>query len=168
MIQHKLTKPREFPSLSGNPQMSNAPASMWSTAGSRNLGAPPQRNAQTPLSSQQGGQDDLFSPTSRVPSVQGSFRFGNQASIGQSSQVQSSSIDDFPPLNRTANGELGSDRGANLMSSLGFGSQGVGLPNRGNGLLNALSANSRGSEVRSPPGVGAPGKIFASAQSQRC
>ncbi|KAJ4270000.1 transcriptional regulator [Fusarium torreyae] len=152
----------EFPSLSNNAQMSNASqSSMWSTAGSRNLGGPIQRNQPTPISSQQGGQDDMFSPTSsRGPSVQGGFRFGNQGNIGQPSQVQPSSVDDFPPLNQTSNGEMGSDRTANLMSSLGFGSQagpGPSTSNRGNGLLNALSANSRANEARSPPGIGAPG-----------
>ncbi|KAM5348106.1 hypothetical protein ACJ41O_007930 [Fusarium nematophilum] len=153
----------EFPSLSNNPQISSASQpSMWSAAGPRNLSGPIQRNQSTPLSSQQGGQDDLFSPnSSRGPSVQGGFRFGNQGNLGQSSQAQSGSVDDFPPLNRTANGDIGSDRAANLMSSLGFGSQaGASGPvsnNRGNGLLNALSANSRANEARSPPGIGAPG-----------
>ncbi|KAF5020986.1 hypothetical protein F66182_6967 [Fusarium sp. NRRL 66182] len=152
----------EFPSLSNNAQMSNAnQSSMWSTAGSRNLGGPIQRNQPTPISSQQGGQDDMFSPTSsRGPSVQGGFRFGNQGNIGQPSQAQSSSVDDFPPLNQTSNGEIGSDRTASLMSSLGFGSQagpGPSTSNRVNGLLNALSANSRSNEARSPPGIGAPG-----------
>ena len=148
----------EFPSLSNNAQMSNASqSSMWSTAGSRNLGGPIQRNQATP---QQGGQDDMFSPTSsRVP---GGFRFGNQGNIGQ--QPQPSSVDDFPPLNQTSNGEVGSDRTANLMSSLGFGSQagpGPSTSNRGNGLLNALSANSRANEVRSPPGIGPPSMFTA-------
>jgi CCR4-NOT transcription complex subunit 2 len=50
------------------------------------------------------------------------------------------------------------------MSSLGFGSQagpGSATSNRGNGLLNALSANSRAIEARSPPpGIGAPGTFF--------
>ncbi|KAH6895504.1 hypothetical protein B0T10DRAFT_478157 [Thelonectria olida] len=154
----------EFPSLSNNSQLSNAnQASMWSTAGTR-LGGPIQRNQPTPLSSQQGGQDDLFSASSsRIPSVQGSFRFGNQGNMsGPSSQAQPGSIDDFPPLNRTSNGEIGSDRGANLLSSLGFGPQagssGPAPSNRGNGLLNALSANTRASEIRSPSGVGAPGE----------
>lgn len=137
---------------------------MWSAAGARNLGGPIQRNQPTPLSSQQGGQEDLFSPaSSRIPSAQGGFRFGNQSTMGQSSQAPPTSIDEFPPLNRTANGEIGSERGASLMSSLGFGGQtgasaGPMQNNRGNGLLNALSANTRAGEVRSPPGVGAPGK----------
>ncbi|EWY96873.1 hypothetical protein FOQG_10201 [Fusarium oxysporum f. sp. raphani 54005] len=145
----------EFPSLSNNAQMSNPnQSSMWSTAGSRNLGGPSPRNQATP---QQGGQDDMFSPTSSRG--QGGFRFGNQGNIGQ--QTQSSSVDDFPPLNQTSNGEMGSDRTASLMSSLGFSSQAAGAgpsaSNRGNGLLNALSANSRANEARSPPGIGAPG-----------
>ncbi|KAI9171162.1 Cobalamin (vitamin B12) biosynthesis CobW-like protein [Paramyrothecium foliicola] len=149
----------EFPSLSNNAQLSSAnPASMWSTAGSRPLGAPVQRNQQTPVSSQQGAQDDLFGGGQpRIASAQGAFRFGNQANMTQTSQVQPSSIDDFPPLNRTANGEIGSERGASLMSTLGFGAQpsastGANPTNRGNGLLNALSATSRANEGRSPPG----------------
>ncbi|KAM5519089.1 NOT2/NOT3/NOT5 family protein [Fusarium oxysporum f. sp. phaseoli] len=152
-----ITRPitSEFPSLSNNAQMSNPnQSSMWSTAGSRNLGGPSPRNQATP---QQGGQDDMFSPTSSRG--QGGFRFGNQGNIGQ--QTQSSSVDDFPPLNQTSNGEMGSDRTASLMSSLGFSSQAAGAgpsaSNRGNGLLNALSANSRANEARSPPGIGAPG-----------
>ncbi|KAH7328216.1 CobW/HypB/UreG, nucleotide-binding domain-containing protein [Stachybotrys elegans] len=147
----------EFPSLSNNSQLP-APnqASMWSAAGTR----PIQRNQPTPVSSQQAAQDDLFSSaSSRMPSAQGSFRFGNQGNMLPSSQIQPSSIDDFPPLNRTANGEIGSERGSNLMSSLGFGAQNGPTPatapsNRGNGLLNALSATSRANESRSPPGVG--------------
>ncbi|KAK7431479.1 transcriptional regulator [Neonectria magnoliae] len=75
----------------------------------------------------------------------------------QSSQAQSTSIDDFPPLNRTANGEIGSERGTNLMSSLGFGpptgASGPAPNNRGNGLLNALSATSRVGEDSKPPGL---------------
>ncbi|KAM0202916.1 hypothetical protein ACHAPI_001084 [Fusarium lateritium] len=135
--------------------MSNAnQSSMWSTAGSRNLSGPIQRNQPT---TQQGGQDDMFSPTSSR--AQGSFRFGNQGNIGQSAQP--TSVEEFPPLNRTSNGEMGPDRTASLMSSLGFGSQagpGPATSNRGNGLLNALSANSRAIEARSPPpGIGAPG-----------
>lgn len=159
--KHTLIFTREFPSLSNNPQMSNASAqSMWSTAGSRNPGGPVPRNQSAALGSQQG-QEDLFSPSSRGPPVQGGFRFGNQGNIGQSSQAQTGSIDDFPPLNRTANGDISSERAANLMSSLGFGPQAGAsghVPNRGNGLLNAVSANSRANEARSPPGIGAPGR----------
>lgn len=141
---------------------------MWSSAGARNLGAPAiPRGTSTPLSSQ-GQQDDMFSNAGRLPSsAQPSFRFGNQSTIGQPAPPsQPGTIDDFPPLNRSGanSSDLGQDRSAaaNLMSSIGYGSQGPaasaappGTGGRvGNGLLNALSANNRaGSEVRSPVGT---------------
>lgn len=180
---------REFPSLSNSSQLVNSgQASLWSTAGSRNIGGQAiQRGANTPLSSQQSQQEDMFGASARLQSNQGSFRFGSQANIGQATIGQASigqasigqpapssqpgSIDDFPPLNRSANaGEIGQDRTASLMSSLGYGSQASatspvpqggagGGRSMGNGLLNALSANSGsrvssgGGEVRSPVGT---------------
>lgn len=149
---------REFPSLSNNSQIpSTTQGSMWSTAGSsRTISGPVQRNQPAPGPSQQGGQDDLFGPpSSRMQqSNQGPFRFGPQPT-----QVQPNSVDDFPPLNRTANGEIGSERGTNLMSSLGFNPQnpassGPMQNNGGNGLLNALTATNRANEARSPPAIG--------------
>lgn len=118
----------------------------------------------------------MFGSAARLQSSQGAFRFGGQASMGQASFGQSNigqpapssqpgAVDDFPPLNRTANGEMGQDRTASLMSSLGYGSQALttspnpqGGRSMDNGLLNALSANSgsrvsSGSEVRSPVGT---------------
>lgn len=154
----------EFPSLSGNSQLPNpSQSSMWSTGGTRNLSgpAPIQRNQPTPLSQQQNQQEDMYTPPSRLPTDQGSFRFGNQASIGQTAQSQQTPVDDFPPLNRNPNGEIGRERGGpSLMSSIGFGHQqsGNGTPSAqqpsraGNGLLNALSANTRATETRSPVG----------------
>jgi CCR4-NOT transcription complex subunit 2 len=121
---------------------------MWATTGSRNLSGPVQRNQPTPLSSQ-AAQDDLFSPSSsRMPSAHGSFRFGNQGNVPPS-QGQPSTSEEFPPLNRNGNGEIGSER-------IGFATQN-GVPgslqgNRGNGLLNALSATSRANDARSPSG----------------
>jgi CCR4-NOT transcription complex subunit 2 len=94
--------------------------------------------------------DDLFSSSSQLPSSQGGFRFGTQNAVGQSSQ--SNSVDEFPPLNRNSNGEIGQDRGSNLIQNVGFGAQSNGLgfgsanppqPNRNNGLLNALSGSNR-------------------------
>ncbi|KAI6383156.1 hypothetical protein MCOR25_000341 [Pyricularia grisea] len=133
---------------------------MWSTGGARNLGgpAPIQRNQPTPLSQQPNQQEDMYTPPSRLPTDQGSFRFGNQASIGQTAQSQPNAVDDFPPLNRNPNGEIGRERGGpSLMSSLGFappsgnGTVSAQQPSRAaNGLLNALSANSRSTETRSP------------------
>ncbi|KAF9881815.1 not2 family protein [Colletotrichum karsti] len=156
----------EFPSLSNNAQMNTSgQANMWSSTASRNLGSGPvPRNQSTPLSAQ-SAQDELFTPTS---ARQGGFRYGNQNSTGAAAQAQSNPVDDFPPLNRNANGEIGGERGVNLMPSLGFNNQAGGAaaaaaampPNRGagNGLLNALSANSRPSDGRSPS--------IASAQGQ--
>ncbi|KAF1737327.1 General negative regulator of transcription subunit 2 [Beauveria bassiana] len=137
----------EFPSLSNNSQLGNpSQASMWSTAGSRNVSAPVQRNQPTPLSSQHTGQEELYNSNPRSTANPGSLRFGHQ--LGQ--QVTPSSVDDFPPLNRTVNGE---ERSASLMSSLGISAQSASSPgltgNRGNGLLNALSANNRANEPRS-------------------
>ncbi|KAH6607483.1 hypothetical protein Trco_003796 [Trichoderma cornu-damae] len=147
----------EFPSLSNNSQLPNtAQGSMWSTTGSRNINGPIQRSQPAPGASQHGGQDDLFGPpSSRMQSNQGPFRFG-----AQPAQVQPNSIDDFPPLSRTSNGEIGSERGTNLMSSLGFGPQNPGSSgaiqnNGGNGLLNALTATNRANEARSSSAVSA-------------
>jgi CCR4-NOT transcription complex subunit 2 len=164
-----LTLPSEFPSLSNN--QTQPSQSTWAASGSRNLG--PSANIrlqqQSSLSSQQQlnaqqqtqqQQDDLFSSSSQLPSSQGGFRFGNQNAVGQSSQ--SNSVDEFPPLNRNANGDIGQDRTSSLMQSVGFGAQSNGLgfgsanppqPNRSNGLLNALSGTNRapsGNRVASP------------------
>ena len=140
--------------------MSNSnPSSMWSSAGggSRNMSGPIPRNQSLSMSSQQQAQDDPFGQnSSRLQATQSSFRYGNQGNPSPAPQGQSTGNDDpFPPLNRNAGGEIGSERAQNLMSSLGFGAQTGSTPaNRGNGLLNALSANSRASEGRSPPGIG--------------
>ncbi|KAI1430560.1 hypothetical protein GGR50DRAFT_684458 [Xylaria sp. CBS 124048] len=148
----------EFPSLSNNsPLSSGNPSSMWA-GGSRPMGGNIQRNQPTPLS-QQSQQDDFFS-ASRMNTNQAAFRFGNQAAMSQP-QPQPNSIDDFPPLNnglRSAEGEIGQERGSTLMSTLGFGAPGNTASTHGalqgtragNGLLNALSANSRTTDVRSP------------------
>lgn len=159
-VRHELTCGSEFPQLSNNAQLPGATQpSMWGGQAARNLGGP-SRNPSVSIP-QQTQQDDVFSPVSRLSSGQNSFRFGSQASIGQSQQPQASGGDEFPPLNnRNGNGEIGQERNANLMAGLGgFGSQGgVTSPsaqaNRsGNGLLNAVTANARTAEVRSPVGT---------------
>ncbi|KAK1759448.1 hypothetical protein QBC47DRAFT_371988 [Echria macrotheca] len=151
--------PSDFPSLSNTTQLGGSSQSnMWSSAGSRNMVPASQRGSAMPLPSQQGQQDDFFG-TARLPSNQGTFRFGNQS---QAAQGQAAGGDDFPPLNnRPAGGEIGAhDRGANLMSGLGFGSQGATptahSSRAGNGLLNAISANTRAAEARSPTAIGRP------------
>lgn len=158
----------EFPSLSNTPQLSSGnPSSLWA-GGSRPIGGAIQRNQSTPHS-QQSQQDDFFSTSSRMNTNQAAFRFGTQTSMSQSSQPQPSSIDEFPPLNnslRNGDGELGHERGSTLMSTLGFGAQGntasgsLQGTRAGNGLLNALSANSRTTDVRSPDGTTALGMLL--------
>lgn len=130
---------------------------MWGGQAARNLSGPP-RNPSTSIP-QQAQQDDLFSPVSRISS-QNSFRFGSQASIGPSQQPpQPSGGEEFPPLNRNGNGEIGQERRESLMAGLGFGPQGtVASPSAqasrsGNSLLNAVTASARTSEVRSPVGM---------------
>ncbi|KAF3768053.1 hypothetical protein M406DRAFT_355820, partial [Cryphonectria parasitica EP155] len=144
----------EFPQLSNNAQMSGAAQpSMWGGQAARNLGGPA-RNPSVSIP-QQGQQEDLFSPVSRITSSQNSFRFGSQANMSQSQQPQPNSGEEFPPLNRNGNGEIGQERNANLMAGLGgFGSQGAvtSPPSQagrsGNGLLNAVTASARTSEAR--------------------
>ncbi|KAI0441560.1 CobW/HypB/UreG, nucleotide-binding domain-containing protein [Xylaria telfairii] len=153
----------EFPSLSNNSQLASGnPSSLWA-GGSRPMAGAISRNQPTPHS-QQNQQDDFFSSSSRMNTSQAAFRFGNQASMSQASQPQPNSIDEFPPLNnslRNGDGEINQERGSTLMSTLGFGAQGNAAGGSlqgtrvGNGLLNALSANSRTSDVRSPDGAAA-------------
>ncbi|KAM3076949.1 transcriptional regulator [Clarireedia jacksonii] len=137
----------EFPSLSGNQPQHNQ--STWGAAGTRNIG--PSNNMRLQQSAglpaqhtQQQQQDELFNSSSQLPSNQGGFRFGAQNNINQSSQPNSA--DEFPPLSRNSNGEIGQDRGSNLLQNVGFGGFGAGnqpQQGRGNGLLNALSGNGR-------------------------
>lgn len=130
---------------------------MWGGQGARNLSGPP-RNLSTTIP-QQTQQDDLFSPVSRLSS-QNSFRFGSQASIGPSQQpAQPNGGEEFPPLGRNGNGEIGQERRESIMAGLGFGLQGAVASSSaqgsrsGNGLLNAVTASARTSEARSPVGM---------------
>jgi CCR4-NOT transcription complex subunit 2 len=157
---------REFPSLSNN--QTQPSQSTWAAPGSRTMGSSGNlRLQQAALSAQQQlnaqqqtqqQQDDLFNSSSQLPSSQGGFRFGSQNAVGQVSQ--SNSVDEFPPLNRNANGEIGPDRGSSIMQNSGFNNQSNGLgfgstnppqTSRNNGLLNALSGSSRlGNRIASP------------------
>jgi CCR4-NOT transcription complex subunit 2 len=117
-------------------------------------------SSQQQMSAQQQTQqqEELFASSSQFASNQSGFRFGNQNTVGQSSQ--SNSVDEFPPLSRNSNGDIGQDRSSNLIQNVGFGAQsnGVGFAssnptqNRNNGLLNALSGSNRiaGNGVTSP------------------
>ncbi|KAK4165896.1 CobW/HypB/UreG, nucleotide-binding domain-containing protein [Cladorrhinum sp. PSN259] len=152
--------PSEFPSLSNSSQLNtSSQTSMWSAQAARNIGGGAHRGPGTPLSSQQAHQDDMFGAP-RMSATQGAFRFGNQGTAAQPSQGQP---DEFPPLNRTSNGDMSAqDRTANLMSTLNFGSSsaapGASMLNRsGNGLLNAISANApHPSETISPTAIQRP------------
>jgi CCR4-NOT transcription complex subunit 2 len=122
-------------------------------------------SSQQQLSAQQQTQqqqDDLFSQSSQLPSSQNTFRFGNQNAVGQASQTNNTA-DEFPPLSRNANGDIGQDRGSNLVQNFGFGGQSNGLgsanlpqSNRSNGLLNALSGSNR---IPSSNRVASPGSL---------
>lgn len=148
----------EFPSLSNTAQAANSSqGGMWSAGGSigtRGVSGV-SRQGSTPLPPQAQQEDMFTGAAGRLP-PQNVFRFGNQSNINANSpsQVQPSSVDDFPPLNRSG-GDLGPERGASLMSALGFGAQTTsaaasGQTNRAeNGLLSALSANRGASEARS-------------------
>lgn len=161
MANLNLTDDRDFPSLSNNPQMAgtNQPSSMWNNSQpARHLGGP-QRNPSAPIPPAVQ-QDDPFSPGSRLSSSQNSFRYGSQASMGQPQQPQPTGGEEFPPLAR--NGDIGQERNANLASAMGalsFGSQAAvasssSQPSRsGNGLLNAVTAQARTAEARSPVGM---------------
>ena len=121
----------------------------------------------SPINAQQQAQqqhDDLFGSSSQPgPGSQGGFRFGAQNAVGQSSQPNP--VDEFPPLNRNANGEIGQDR---LIQNVGFGSQsndsGFDAPIRNgeriirnNGLLAAVMGSSRNNSTnerrRASPGI---------------
>ncbi|ELR07512.1 hypothetical protein VC83_02105 [Pseudogymnoascus destructans] len=157
----------EFPSLSNNPshQTSSSAQSTWAMPGARQQGqaashrpqhgilpAQQQRQSQTQQQTQQQ-QDDLFSSSSQLPSSQSGFRFGGQNAVGQLSQPQESAAEEFPPLNRNANGEIGQDRNLGSLQSPGFGapSSTLGFPaggsgaqaSRSNGLLNAVNTGNR-------------------------
>ncbi|CAD6501271.1 BgTH12-01523 [Blumeria graminis f. sp. triticale] len=149
----------EFPSLSENqPHQSQSTST---AAGARNIG--PSTNMrltqQSSISTQQHlgaqipsqqQQEDLFN-SAQIPSSQGVFRFGNPNTAIQNSQ--SNGVDEFPPLNRNINGEIGQGRGYGLIQNSGFSAPSNGLSfNSTNptstpscGLLSAISNSARNS-----------------------
>ena len=175
-----LIETSEFPSLSNNqPQPSQ---STWAGAGARFAPSSNMRMQQSNLSSQQQlnaqqqtqlQQDDLFSQSSQLPSSQSSFRFRNQNAVGQASQ--SSTTDEFPPLSRNANGDIGQDRTSNPTQSFAFGGQSNGLgsanasqSSRSNGLLNAVldarGTTTMGTQIRIP----SPGSMSGNGINNTC
>ncbi|KAL3417303.1 NOT2/NOT3/NOT5 family protein [Phlyctema vagabunda] len=173
----------EFPSLSNHPaqQSLGSNQSTWATAGARGLGPANNRLQHSGLTSAQQinaqaqshqQQEDLFNSSSQIPNSQSGFRFGGQSAVGQSSQAQPSTTEEFPPLGRNGNGELGQDRASSLMQNaafgappngMGFGANNQSQQNRNNGLLNALSGNSR---ITTANRVASPGSISGMSTSR--
>ncbi|OBT66226.1 hypothetical protein VE03_04383 [Pseudogymnoascus sp. 23342-1-I1] len=179
----------EFPSLSNNPshQTSSSAQSTWAMPGARQLGQaashrpqhgilPAQQQSQAQQQTQQQ-QDDLFSSSSQLPSSQSGFRFGGQNAVGQSSQPQESAAEEFPPLNRNANGEIGQDRNLGSLQSPGFGAppSTLGFPagssnaqaSRSNGLLNAVNTGNRAAPTnpRDNAAISVPGPPTSTNQN---
>ncbi|KAI9821223.1 MAG: hypothetical protein M1827_003957 [Pycnora praestabilis] len=193
----------EFPSLSSGPQSQNHNSSaqaVWApqrttqhtpvqrpqqqSAISQPSSQPLQQQQQPPQPQSQPQQqhDDLFPTSSQFTNGLDDYRFGGQGGVGQlsgSSQPQTGNIDEFPPLGRNGNGEIGQDRRGGLMQNAAFGShangngygsnlgQPQGLPGRSN-LLTAVNEQQDGARssglsdrVVSPAGLGS-GAISAS------
>ncbi|KAL5348353.1 transcriptional regulator [Pseudogymnoascus australis] len=137
---------------------------------------PAQQQSQAQQQTQQQ-QDDLFSSSSQLPSSQSGFRFGGQNAVGQSSQPQESAAEEFPPLNRNANGEIGQDRNLGSLQSPGFGAppSALGFPagsstaqaSRSNGLLNAVNTGNRAAPTnpRDSAAINVPGPPASANQN---
>lgn len=136
----------EFPSLSGapRPQFQNPGQAVWANANQRATQHTPvqrpqqqQQPADLQISAQQQQQphqqpqeqaqqttEDIFSSGSQFSNGLDDYRHGGQGGVGQlsgSSQPQTGSIDEFPPLGRNENGDIGQDRRGNLMQNAAFG-----------------------------------------------
>lgn len=136
----------EFPSLSGapRPQYQNPSQAVWANANQRatqhtpvqrpqqqqpaDLQISAQQQQQPPQQQQEHAQqnaEDIFSSGSQFSNGLDHYRHGGQGGVGRlsgSSQPQTGSIDEFPPLGRNENGDVGQDRRGSLMQSAAFGS----------------------------------------------
>lgn len=160
----------EFPSLSGapQPQHQNPAQAVWANANQRaSQHTPvqrpqqqtsnqqlssiqpqpqPQQSQQLPQQSTQQPNDDLFPSSSQFANGLDDYRHGGQAGVGQLSglnQPQPANIDEFPPLGRNGNGEIGQDRRGGLIQNAAFGvyPNGIGL---GTNLTQPQSLQNRG------------------------
>lgn len=161
---------REFPSLSGAPQPTQAqnPSQMvWANANQRAAQTPvqrqqpppttqaPSRASQTPSNHpQQQSQpphDDLFPSGVQFANRLDDFRNGGQGISGQlgGGQPQTGSIDEFPPLGRNVAAEIGQDRRGSVMQNAGFGSfnAGIGFQGQSAQTRNIMAASVNGQET---------------------
>ncbi len=157
MLTLDINSPSEFPSLSGAPSQhqQNPTQAAWGNGPTRAVShtavqrpqpssqsgliqsLPPQTQQPSQPSSSQPSlqQGDAFS-ASQFGSNLDELRFRGQDGVGQlggSSQPKTGSIDEFPPLGRNTNGEIGRARDGSMMSAAGFG-----RPNPGNAFGAAL------------------------------
>lgn len=185
-----LSSESEFPSLSGAPQQTQSqnPGATWANASQRAAQPNPiqRQQPQQPVTSQapsrasqtqshqsqpqtQPSHDDLFPSGTQFASQLDDFRSGGQGISGQlasSSQPQTGSIDEFPPLGRNAAGELSQERREGLLQNAGFGSYGgtMGLSGLSQGqtvqsrnlLANSMNGQQEGGRIVSPA-TGGPG-----------
>lgn len=141
---------REFPSLSGAPQVSqpqNPGQLVWANVSQRSAQPTPVQRQQHPPTSQapsrasqtqshtpqqqsQPSHDDLFPSGAQFANRLDDFRNGGQGISGQlaaGGQPQTGNIDEFPPLGRNVHAELNQDRRGSLMQSAGFGNYNTGM-----------------------------------------
>ncbi|MCJ1299565.1 hypothetical protein MMC08_002357 [Hypocenomyce scalaris] len=133
----------EFPSLSGapRPQYQNPGQAVWANANQRatqhipvqrpqqqpadiQIPAQEQPPSQQPQEQTQQTPEDLFPSGSQFSNGLDDYRHGGQGGVGQlsgSSLPQTGNIDEFPPLSRNDNGDIGQDRRGNLMQNAAFG-----------------------------------------------
>ncbi|PGH12882.1 hypothetical protein AJ79_03982 [Helicocarpus griseus UAMH5409] len=185
----------EFPSLSSVPQPSQPSASgqaTWANASQRatQQQSAIQRQAQTPATSQppsrvsqtQSNQpqpqshathEDLFPSATQFTSQLDDFRNGGQGISGQlsgGSQPQTGNIEEFPPLGRNSQADIGQERRASILQSGGFGTYGGGMafPNlsqthsgQGRSLLGNMVNGQQDNRIMSP-GASGSGVMSAS------
>lgn len=162
---------REFPSLSGAPQThyQTPGQAVWANANQRAVQHTPVQRPQqqhpistqgnTQLQQQEHGMqvqdhsqqrgDDLFSTGSQFTGGLDDYRHGGQGGVGQLSgtgQPQTGNIEEFPPLGRNGNDDLGQDRRGSLMQNAAFGA----FPNNNNFNLPQSSAQNRQSLSSAP------------------
>ena len=187
----------EFPSLSSGPQpqhQNSSAQAVWANATQRAQQTPVQRPQQQQSTTQSSAppqqqqhfqqppqQDEPFPSVSQFASALDDYRSGGQSGVGQlsgSGQPQTGSIDEFPPLGRNGNGEIGQDRRGGLMQNAGFGGHTNGngfgpslIPSQGaqarNGFLGTMTGQQDGNRgggigdrVMSPTGLGSGGTFL--------